>query len=95
MSTKVQITDNINVNSLPIEEEMFLKHMDIKELLESEWSFELHEYIVTVKGEIIEIDKYFGWYYISCNVCSKKIEPVNNVYRCHNCNKDCKFPLVK
>ncbi|KAG5596128.1 hypothetical protein H5410_037360 [Solanum commersonii] len=28
-------------------------------------------------------------------MCSKKIEPTNSNYRYHNCNKDCKFPLVK
>ncbi|KAM3202996.1 hypothetical protein P3L10_030622 [Capsicum annuum] len=39
-------------------------------------------------------DPYIIWYYISCNVCSKKITPVNGVYPCLNCNKDCKFPLV-
>ncbi|XP_015079014.1 uncharacterized protein LOC107022968 [Solanum pennellii] len=89
------LTDYSNVNNLPREEEMFLNRMDIKELLEAEWSSELQEYIVTVKSKIIEIHTYFGWYYISCNVCSKKIEPTNSIYRCHNCNKDCKFPLVR
>ncbi|XP_015057538.1 uncharacterized protein LOC107003768 [Solanum pennellii] len=95
MSTEAQIIKSSNVNSLPREEEMFLNRMDIKELLEAEWSSELQEYIVTVKNKVIEIYNYFGWYYISCNVCSKKIEPTNSIYRCHNCNKDCKFPLVR
>ncbi|XP_069148237.1 replication protein A 70 kDa DNA-binding subunit D-like [Solanum lycopersicum] len=95
MSNEVQIIKSSNVNSLPREEEMFLNRMDIKELLEAEWSSELQEYIVTVKSKIIEIHNYFGWYYISCNVCSKKIEPTNSIYRCHNFNKDCKFPLVR
>lgn len=48
-----------------------------------------------MKSKIKEIDNYFVWYYISCNVCSKKIEPTNSIYRCNNCNKDCKFPLVR
>ncbi|KAH0781466.1 hypothetical protein KY290_001064 [Solanum tuberosum] len=95
MSTELQVIESSNVNSLPIEEEMFLNRMDIKELLEAEWSTGLQEYIVTVKCKIKEIDNYFGWYYISCNVCSKKIEPTNSIYRCNNCNKDCKFPLVR
>ncbi|KAH0695824.1 hypothetical protein KY289_013306 [Solanum tuberosum] len=68
------------LTSLPIEEEMFLNRMDIKELLEAEWSSELQEYIVSMKIKIIEIDNYFGWYYISYNVCSKKIEPTNSIY---------------
>ncbi|KAK4356138.1 hypothetical protein RND71_025109 [Anisodus tanguticus] len=56
---------------------------------------EEEEYIVTVNNKIIELQKYFSWYYISCNACSKKIVPANGVYRCHKCNNDCKFPLVK
>ncbi|KAG5616057.1 hypothetical protein H5410_015881 [Solanum commersonii] len=95
MSTELQVIESSKVNSLPIEEEMFLNRMDIKELLEAEWSTGLQEYIVTVKCKIKEIDNYFGWYYISCNVCSKKIEPTNSIYQCNNCNKDCKFPLVR
>ncbi|XP_027774520.1 replication protein A 70 kDa DNA-binding subunit D-like [Solanum pennellii] len=95
MSTVVQIIKSSNVNSLPRKEEMFLNRMDIKELLEAEWSSELQEYIVTVKSKVIEIHNYLCCYYISCNVCSKKIEPTNSIYRCHNCNKDCKFPLVR
>uniref|UniRef100_A0A3Q7IX57 Uncharacterized protein n=1 Tax=Solanum lycopersicum TaxID=4081 RepID=A0A3Q7IX57_SOLLC len=69
---KIILWDEFGEN-LPREEEMFLNRMDIKELLEAEWSCELQEYIVTVKSKIIEIHNYFGWYYISCNVCSKKI----------------------
>ena len=41
MSNEVQIIKSSNVNSLPREEEMFLNRMDIKELLEAEWSCEL------------------------------------------------------
>ncbi|XP_060169962.1 replication protein A 70 kDa DNA-binding subunit B-like isoform X2 [Lycium barbarum] len=95
MSAGVQIIESSNVNTIPIEEEMFFNRMDIKELLESDWSPKIQEYVVTVRGKITGIRDYFGWYYISCNVCSKKIKPADGVYRCHQCNKDCKFPLVK
>ncbi|MCD9641350.1 hypothetical protein HAX54_027507 [Datura stramonium] len=43
MLTKVQIIESANVNSIPIKEEMFLNWMEIKELLESEWSPEIQE----------------------------------------------------
>ncbi|KAH0716666.1 hypothetical protein KY290_012927 [Solanum tuberosum] len=66
MSTELQVIESSNVNSVPIEEEMFLNRMDIKELLEAKWSSEL-----------------------------QKIEPTNSIYRCNNCNKVCKFPLVR
>ncbi|MCD9645633.1 hypothetical protein HAX54_034676 [Datura stramonium] len=73
MPTEVQTIERANANSIPIEEKMFLNRMDIKELLESEWSPEIQEVIVAVKSKISEIEDYFGWYYISFNVCSKKI----------------------
>ncbi|KAH0746095.1 hypothetical protein KY285_007752 [Solanum tuberosum] len=60
MSTELQVIESSNVNILPIEEEMFLNRMDIKELLEAEWSSELHECIVTVKSKIKELYNYFG-----------------------------------
>ncbi|KAM3397935.1 hypothetical protein P3S68_001449 [Capsicum galapagoense] len=53
------------------------------------------ECIVTVRSKTTDIINYFRWYYISCNVCSKKITLANGVYPYLNCNKDCKFPLVK
>ncbi|XP_070044305.1 replication protein A 70 kDa DNA-binding subunit B-like [Nicotiana tomentosiformis] len=91
----VQTIGSSNVNNIPIEEEMFMNRMNITELLESDWSADIHEYIVTVRGNITEIDNYFDWYYISCNSCSKKIVPSNGVYTCLFCAKECKFPLVK
>nr|XP_009787500.1 PREDICTED: uncharacterized protein LOC104235438 isoform X1 [Nicotiana sylvestris] len=95
MSAGVQTIERSNVNNIPIEEEMFLNRMNIKELLDYDWSPELEEYIVIMRGETTKIDNRFGWYYISYNACSKKIEPVNGVYNCSICNKKCKFPLVK
>ncbi|XP_047268566.1 uncharacterized protein LOC107870416 isoform X3 [Capsicum annuum] len=74
---------------------MFINQMNIKNLLESDWSADIQECIVTIRSKITDIINYFRWYYISCNVCSKKMTPANGVYPCLNCNKDCKFPLVK
>ncbi|PHU04929.1 hypothetical protein BC332_25751 [Capsicum chinense] len=51
--------------------------------------------LLSVRNKITDIINYFRWYYISYNVCSKKITPANSVYPCLNCNKDCKFPLLK
>uniref|UniRef100_A0A3Q7FG11 Uncharacterized protein n=1 Tax=Solanum lycopersicum TaxID=4081 RepID=A0A3Q7FG11_SOLLC len=71
MSTEVPIIKSSNVNSLSREEEMFLNRMDIKELLEADWSSELQEYIVTVKSKVIEIHNYFGWYNIHLKVTDR------------------------
>ncbi|KAM3270638.1 putative protein isoform X3 [Capsicum chacoense] len=74
---------------------MFMNRMSIKNLLESDWSADIQECIITMRSKITDIINYFRWYYISCNICSKKITPANGVYPCLNYNKDCKFPLVK
>ncbi|KAM3358767.1 hypothetical protein P3S68_021700 [Capsicum galapagoense] len=93
ISLGVQVIESSTINSISIVEEMFMNRINIKNLLESNWR--LSEYIVTMRSKITDIINYFRWYYISYNVCSKKITPANGVYPCLNCNKDCKFPLVK
>nr|XP_009773957.1 PREDICTED: uncharacterized protein LOC104224088 isoform X2 [Nicotiana sylvestris] len=65
VSAGVQTIERSNVNSISIEEEMFFNRMNIKKLLDCDWSPELEEYIVTMRGEITKIDNHFGWYYIS------------------------------
>ncbi|MCD7466433.1 Coatomer subunit gamma-2 [Datura stramonium] len=80
MSMGVQIIESSNVNSIPIEEEMFMNQMDIKNLLEFDWSPD-------IQSKIAEVANYFRWYYISCNMCSKKIEPANGVYQCPTAKK--------
>nr|XP_010925993.1 uncharacterized protein LOC105048396 [Elaeis guineensis] len=55
---------------------------------------QIFEHVVAVRGTIIDVDNFFGWYYVSCNICSKKVIP-DDVYICDACNKECKFPLVK
>jgi len=38
----VQTIGSSNVNNIPIEEEMFMNRMNITELLESDWSADIH-----------------------------------------------------
>ncbi|KAF3652827.1 hypothetical protein FXO38_14581 [Capsicum annuum] len=91
ISMGVHVIESSNINSIPIEEEMFMNWMNIKNLLDSDWSTDIQ---IIVRSKITNIINYFKWYYISCNVCLKKITPANGVYPCLNCNKDCKFPLI-
>ncbi|XP_060190423.1 uncharacterized protein LOC132619582 [Lycium barbarum] len=94
-SVGVETLQSANVETLPIEEQMFQNRMSICELLESEWSIDIQECIVTVRAKITKIDNSFDWYYISCNFCRKKIKPANGVYTCPTCTTDCKFPLMR
>ncbi|KAL9432175.1 hypothetical protein AB3S75_027237 [Citrus x aurantiifolia] len=68
--------------------------LNIKELLEADWSSQVKEYIVTVQGKIREIDNSFRWYYVSCKTSIKKVMPTNGIYMCGTCKKECDYPLV-
>nr|XP_010927033.1 uncharacterized protein LOC105049159 [Elaeis guineensis] len=95
ISNGVQIIQAQPVNDIPLEEQMFVNRMSIKQLLETDWDVNIQEHVVTVRETIIDVDNFFDWYYVSCNICSKKVIPVDDVYICDACNKECKFPLVK
>ncbi|KAM3398141.1 hypothetical protein P3S68_001655 [Capsicum galapagoense] len=77
MSSGVQVIESSNISNIPIEEEMFMNWMSIKNLLESDWS----------------VDIQMVLHFMQCML--EEVTPANGVYPCLNCNKDCKFPLVK
>ncbi|KAH0720725.1 hypothetical protein KY285_005598 [Solanum tuberosum] len=91
----IQTIESGNGNNIPIAEAMFQNRMTITELLDSDWSNDIEEFLVTLRAQISQIDTYFGWHYISCNLCNKKIEPKDGVYTCNKCGKECDFPLVR
>ncbi|KAK1362269.1 hypothetical protein POM88_046743 [Heracleum sosnowskyi] len=64
------------------------------ELVETEWDSNLQEYIVTVRARIAGIDNTFGWNYISCKICLKKVTSIDGAYRCDFCKKTIDYPLV-
>ncbi|KAF3669033.1 hypothetical protein FXO37_09245 [Capsicum annuum] len=45
MSLGVQVIESSNINSIPIDEEMFMNRMSIKNLLESDWSADIQNLI--------------------------------------------------
>ncbi|PHT62307.1 hypothetical protein T459_33841, partial [Capsicum annuum] len=45
MSSGVQVIESSNINSIPIDEEMFMNRMSIKNLLESDWSADIQNLI--------------------------------------------------
>ncbi|XP_062085732.1 uncharacterized protein LOC133791836 [Humulus lupulus] len=71
ISNGVKTIASSNMNKTTLEEDMFVNRMIIEELLQADWSGELKEYIVTLRGKIIEIDNSFGWYKIHIKVMEK------------------------
>ncbi|KAM3281384.1 hypothetical protein P3S67_028405 [Capsicum chacoense] len=47
---------------------MFINRMNIKNLLESDWSADIQECIVTIRSKITNIINYFRWYKIHVKV---------------------------
>ncbi|XP_060967924.1 uncharacterized protein LOC115713666 isoform X1 [Cannabis sativa] len=90
----VQYIESSNVNKVSLEEEMFVNRMNIKELLEADWDDGMQEYKVTIKAKIFGIDTTFGWYYMSCKTCLKKLVLKNGVHTCDRCDKICDYPLL-
>ncbi|PHT94916.1 hypothetical protein T459_02798 [Capsicum annuum] len=41
MSMEIQVIESSNINSIPIEEEMFMNRMNIKNLLEFDWTADI------------------------------------------------------
>ncbi|XP_015075483.1 replication factor A protein 1-like [Solanum pennellii] len=84
-----------NSSNVPNAQAMFENRMTVAELLDSEWSPDIEECVVTLRAQITAIENFFDWYYISCNFCNKKVESSNGVYTCQKCNKQCDLPLIR
>ncbi|KAF4391690.1 hypothetical protein G4B88_005576 [Cannabis sativa] len=90
----VQFIESSNVSKVSLEEEMFVNRMNIKELLEDDWDDGMQEYKVTIKTNFFGIDTTFGWYYVSCKTCLRKLVLKDGVYTCDRCDKICDYPLL-
>ncbi|KAM7275021.1 hypothetical protein ACFE04_016887 [Oxalis oulophora] len=91
----VHSIESSSFKKMPIEKEMFLNRMSIKDLLLIVSTGKQSEPMVTIKARITEINTSKNWYYISCSACCKLVEAENNVYFCKKCNKVCKYPLIR
>ncbi|KAK4721309.1 hypothetical protein R3W88_011542 [Solanum pinnatisectum] len=61
------LIQNLNASNIPMEEAMFVNRMIVSELLDSNWSYDIEECMVTWRAQITKIDSFFDWYYISYN----------------------------
>ncbi|KAK4731144.1 hypothetical protein R3W88_024132 [Solanum pinnatisectum] len=79
-SVDVQTIASANTSNVPIAQAMFENRMTVVELVDSDWSSDIEECVVTLRGEITGIENFFDWYYISCNLCNKKVESSNGIH---------------
>ncbi|KVG31657.1 Nucleic acid-binding, OB-fold, partial [Cynara cardunculus var. scolymus] len=43
-------------------------------------------YIITILGVIEHIETQYGWFYLGCQGCCRKVNPIDGVYKCASCN---------
>ncbi|KAJ9544151.1 hypothetical protein OSB04_023858 [Centaurea solstitialis] len=77
-----------------MEEEMFENRMDIHQLLQTDWSNKPKGYIITILGVIEDIGTQYGWFYLGCQGCCRKVNPIDGVYTCASCNVEYKNVLT-
>ncbi|KAH0633138.1 hypothetical protein KY284_035924 [Solanum tuberosum] len=61
-SIQVKTIESANASNIPIEQAMFDNTITVTELLNSNWSSDIHECMVTLHVQITEIDNFFDWY---------------------------------
>ncbi|XP_050262353.1 uncharacterized protein LOC126706841 isoform X2 [Quercus robur] len=78
-----------------IEEEMNNSRRTIIEILNMVWNSENKETIFTCHGKITKIETAFGWYFMSCETCRRKVKPRGEHLWCDRCNKLAGFPIPR
>lgn len=53
------------------------------------------EKIFTIQVTINDIDDTYGWNYIACEVCMKKLIQDGHIYMCTTCKKPSKYPTPR
>uniref|UniRef100_A0A7N2M120 Uncharacterized protein n=1 Tax=Quercus lobata TaxID=97700 RepID=A0A7N2M120_QUELO len=92
--------DNV-VRSIPArdkkpksESELILQTtMSLAEIKALEWVEGVKERFFTCYADIVNIETEFGWNYISCQLCKRKVKQQNNMFWCNSCNSESQFPM--
>ncbi|KAL0004911.1 hypothetical protein SO802_012472, partial [Lithocarpus litseifolius] len=81
---------------MTIQEEMNINIRTISEITKIMWDSDNEETIFTFQGKIINIDiDNSGCYFVSCEVCRKKVKLRDEFFWCNNCNKKACFPIPR
>ncbi|KAL0003891.1 hypothetical protein SO802_011452 [Lithocarpus litseifolius] len=66
----------------------------IKQITSLEWTSDDQENVFTCLAKIENIEKNFGWYYIGCAKCNKKVKSENDFW-CSHCKSNSNFPIPR
>nr|POF25161.1 putative replication factor a 73 kda subunit [Quercus suber] len=67
--------------------------MSLAEIKALEWVEGVKERFFTYYADIVNIETEFGWNYISCQLCKRKVKQQNNMFWCNSCNSESQFPM--
>ena len=51
--------------------------------------------MVTCNAKINNINNKYGWYYVACFICKKKVKQVKGVLWCKRCKNEPKFAVPR
>ncbi|KAL4557217.1 hypothetical protein LXL04_035390 [Taraxacum kok-saghyz] len=91
----IKLLESEHIVHVPLAEQMSLNRRTIGEILAMEWISDNQERVFTVLAKIVEIEERYGWCYVSCNQCIKKVVPTNGSFLCNTCNKECSYPIIR
>ncbi|PHU22480.1 hypothetical protein BC332_07587 [Capsicum chinense] len=74
ISTSVNVIESSNINSIPIEEEMFINRMNIKNLLKSDWSADIQNLIEDESEPKDRVPKELSTEKVSVDILLDKLE---------------------
>ena len=55
----------------------------------------LQEKFFTYYVDIVNIETEFGWNYISCQLCKRKVKQQNNMFWCDTRKSESQFPMPR
>ncbi|XP_057417814.1 uncharacterized protein LOC130712013 [Lotus japonicus] len=74
---------------------MVRNRTNIPNKMAMKWVATTQEKVFTILATINDIDDTFGWSYIACHKCMKKLNKRGDQYMCPTCNEPAKYPTPR
>ncbi|XP_050254903.1 uncharacterized protein LOC126700757 [Quercus robur] len=79
---------------ISVEKRITQNRRTIKQMTSLEWTSNDQENVFTCLATIENIENNFGWYYIGCAKCNKKVKSENDFW-CSHCKSNSNFPIPR
>lgn len=51
-------------------------------------------YSITIMGVIDRFETHYGWFYLACKGCCRRVTPIDGVYKCDPCDIESDVTLM-